>query len=132
MNSKGLAQLAYEKGMNILTASQSYQAALEAAQLGHGYLTYAPVEEGLKTDAADIAPKDGQVEVREWLDYATSRVPQMQEIKIQETRAQGRELAFVEREVRGEDWEKQEVQRPRAFYRRELQQQPFIISGPQK
>src|SRR5262249_52356466 len=33
MNSKGLAQLAYEKGMYILTAAQSYQAALEAAQL---------------------------------------------------------------------------------------------------
>ena len=132
MNSKGLAQLAYEKGMNILTASQSYQAALEASQLGHGYLTYALVEEGLKTDAADIAPKDGQVEVREWLDYATSRVPQMQEIKIQETRAQGRELAFVARAESGEGAEKQEVQRPRAFYRRELQQQPFIIAGPQK
>src|SRR5207249_3838908 len=41
MNSKGLAQLAYEKGMYILTAAQSYQAALEAAQLGHGLLTYA-------------------------------------------------------------------------------------------
>ena len=36
MNSKGLAQLAYEKGMYILTAAQSYQAALEAAQFGHG------------------------------------------------------------------------------------------------
>ncbi|HEX3142385.1 MAG TPA: caspase family protein [Pyrinomonadaceae bacterium] len=43
MNSKGLAQLAYEKGMYILTAAQSYQAALEAAQLGHGLLTYAGV-----------------------------------------------------------------------------------------
>jgi hypothetical protein len=53
MNSKGLAQLAYEKGMYILTAAQSFQAALEAAQLGHGYLTYALVEEGLKTAAAD-------------------------------------------------------------------------------
>ncbi|MDQ3918994.1 MAG: caspase family protein, partial [Acidobacteriota bacterium] len=41
MNSKGLAQLAYEKGMYVLTAAQSYQAALEAAQLGHGLLTYA-------------------------------------------------------------------------------------------
>ena len=48
MNSKGLAQLAYEKGMYILTAAQSYQAALEAAQLGHGLLTYALVEEGLE------------------------------------------------------------------------------------
>jgi hypothetical protein len=55
-------------------------------------LTYALVEEGLKTDAADIAPKDGQVEVREWIDYATSRVPQMQEMKIKELQAKGESL----------------------------------------
>ena len=132
MNSKGLAQLAYEKGMNILTAAQSYQAALEAAQLGHGYLTYALVEEGLKTDAADIAPKDGQVEVREWIDYATSRVPQMQEMKIKELQAKGRELAFVEAEERGDNAERQQLQRPRAFYRRESQSQPFIVARPEK
>lgn len=130
MNSRGLAQLAYEKGMDILTAAQSYQAALEAAQLGHSYLTYALVEEVLKTDAADIAPKDGQVEVREWLDYATSRVLQMQEIKINETRAQGREIAFMEGEERGDEAEKQQLQRPRAFYRREAQPQPFIVARP--
>jgi len=34
MNSKGLAQLAYEKGMYILTAAQSYQAAQEASKFG--------------------------------------------------------------------------------------------------
>src|SRR5262249_45556768 len=33
MNSRGLAQLAYEKGMSILAASQAYQAALESARL---------------------------------------------------------------------------------------------------
>ena len=82
MNSKGLAQLAYEKGMYILTAAQSYQAALEAAQLGHGLLTYALVEEGLKTGVADNEPKDGIVNAREWLDFATERVPQMQEEKM--------------------------------------------------
>ena len=57
MNSKGLAQLAYEKGMYILTAAQSYQAALEAAQLGHGYLTYALVEEGLKSGCRTVNRK---------------------------------------------------------------------------
>ncbi len=71
MNSKGLAQLAYEKGMYILTAAQSYQAALEAAQFGHGLLTYALVEEGLKTGAADNQPKDGVLSAREWLDFGT-------------------------------------------------------------
>jgi len=65
MNSKGLAQLAYEKGMYILTAAEGYQAAIEVSRLGHGLLTYALVEEGLKTGAADTSPKDGQVELRE-------------------------------------------------------------------
>ena len=71
MNSKGLAQLAYEKGMYILTAAQSYQAALETSQLGHGYLTFTLVEEGLKQTLADRTQKDGLVSVREWFDYAT-------------------------------------------------------------
>ena len=90
MNSKGLAQLAYEKGMYILTAAQSYQAAQKAARLGHGFLTYALVEEGLKTNAADKEPKDGQVLLREWLDYATERVPQMQQQELDTQHKQGR------------------------------------------
>src|SRR5437762_9743794 len=60
------SQLAYEKGMYILTAAQSYQAALEAAQLGHGLLTYALVEEGLKKGEADPpSSHDGQIVVRD-------------------------------------------------------------------
>lgn len=39
MNSKGLAQLAFEKGMYVLAAAQGYQAALEVEKLGHGLLT---------------------------------------------------------------------------------------------
>ena len=123
MNSKGLAQLAYEKGMYILTAAQSFQAALEAAQLGHGYLTYALVEEGLKTSAADTEPKDGVVIAREWLDFATERVPQMQEEKMAQGRGLGLEISFTEGEVRS-------VQRPRVFYRRELETNPLVITKP--
>jgi WD40 repeat protein/uncharacterized caspase-like protein len=125
MNSKGLAQLAYEKGMYILTAAQSFQAALEAAQLGHGYLTYALVEEGLKTPVADTQPKDGLVIAREWLDFATERVPQMQEEKMSQGRGVGLEgeITFVE-------GEKRSVQRPRVFYRRELETNPLIITKP--
>jgi hypothetical protein len=123
MNSKGLAQLAYEKGMYILTAAQSFQAALEAAQLGHGYLTYALVEEGLKTPVADIAPKDGVVIAREWLNFATERVPQMQEEKMSQGRGVGLEIVFVE-------GEKKSVQRPRVFYRRELEANPLVIVKP--
>src|SRR5437016_9407949 len=94
MNSKGLAQLAYEKGMYILTAAQSYQAALEAAQLGHGFLTYVLVEEGLKKGEADApSSRDGQVVVREWFDYAAERVPLMQVERMKQKRGLG--LAFT-------------------------------------
>jgi WD40 repeat protein/uncharacterized caspase-like protein len=131
MNSKGLAQLAYEKGMSILTAAQSYQAALEAAQLGHGYLTFALVEEGLKKAAADRDARDGQILTREWFDYATERVPQMQEGENQ-----ARELAkvklvpFVSGEEKSADVTKRSIQRPRVFYRRELESNPFIVAKP--
>src|SRR5438128_2218888 len=131
MNSKGLAQLAYEKGMYVMTAAQSHQAALEAEQLGHGFLTYALVEEGLKSDAADDEPRDGQVELREWLDYATERVPQMQEEKIHSARGLKLDLAFVEGEEKVADASKRSLQRPRVFYRRELEANPLVIAKPQ-
>ncbi len=130
MNSKGLAQLAYEKGMYILTAAQSYQAALEAAQLGHGLLTYALVEEGLKTSIADLEPKDGVLIIREWLNYATDRVPLLQEEKMKEGRGVGLEIAFTEGEQKIADPEKRSVQRPRVFYRRELEANPLVIAKP--
>lgn len=128
MNSKGLAQLAYEKGMYILTAAQSYQAALEAAQLGHGLLTYALVEEGLKSGVADNEPKDGIVNAREWLDFATERVPQMQEEKMKESRGLGLNIAFTEGEQKIADPEKRSVQRPRVFYRREMEASPLVVA----
>ncbi|MEK6299587.1 MAG: caspase family protein [Acidobacteriota bacterium] len=130
MNSKGLAQLAYEKGMYILTAAQSYQAAMEAEQLGHGYLTYALVEEGLKSAAADSLPKDGQVVLREWLDYATERVPRMQETKMREGRGLKHQVVFVEGEEKVEEVDKRTLQRPRVFYRREPESQPMVVAKP--
>ncbi len=129
MNSKGLAQLAYDKGMYILTAAQSFQAAQEASQVGHGLLTYALVEEGLKQAMADDEPKDGQVDIREWLDYATQRVPQMQAEKMKAARGLGLNLSFKDKE-RGLDGEQRSGQQPRVFYRRELEAQPTVIAKP--
>jgi WD40 repeat protein len=127
MNSKGLAQLAYEKGMYILTAAQSYQAAQEASQLGHGLLTYALVEEGLKQAAADSDPKDGEVRVREWFDYASTRVPNMQIEKMKQARNLGLNLSFLEGEARVPDSERRVTQTPRVFYRRESEGRPLIV-----
>ncbi len=126
MNSTGLAQLAYEKGMYILTAAQSYQAALEAAELGHGYLTFALIEDGLKKGLADKDPKDGQALAREWFNYSVERVPQMQEREMR-TRLL---LDFAENEVKAKDPGQRNIQRPRVFYRRESETRPFVVAKP--
>jgi WD40 repeat protein len=130
MNAKGLAQLAYDKGMYILTAAQSFQAAQEASVVGHGLLTFVLLDEGLKQSAADGEPRDGTVLVREWLDYATRRVPEMQLDKMKEAGARGGDLSFAEGE-RGLNMERRNGQRPRVFYRRELEAQPLVIALPQ-
>ncbi len=128
MNSKGLAQLAYEKGMYILTAAQSYQAAQEVSQLGHGLLTYALVEEGLKQSAADADPKDGEVWVREWFDYASTRVPNMQIERMKQARGLGVTLSFVEGQEQSVEAERHVTQTPRVFYRRESEGRPLIVA----
>ncbi len=136
MNSKGLAQLAYEKGMFILTAAQGYQAAKEATQLGHGLLTYALVVQGLREGAADSRPRDGQVLMGEWLDYATERVPLMQLESMKKSRGllgqlQKPPLVFVDGEERIVDPENRSLQRPRVFYRRELAARPLVVTRVQ-
>jgi hypothetical protein len=129
MNSKGLAQLAYDKGMYILTAAQSFQAAQEVNVVGHGLLTFVLLDEGLRQSAADGEPQDGTVLVREWLDYATRRVPLMQLDKMKEAGARGADLSFAEGE-RGIKLERRSGQHPRVFYRRELEAQPLVIALP--
>ncbi len=67
---------------------------------------------------------------REWLDFATERVPQMQEEKMKQGRGVGLEIAFTEGEQKIADPEKRSVQRPRVFYRRELEANQLIIAKP--
>lgn len=124
MNSKGLAQLAYEKGISVLTAAQSYQAAREVSKLGHGLLTYVLVEEGLRQAAADADPKDNQILLHEWLDYATRRVPQVQVPKIARDRGTDPALDGERALIAG----KREAQRPRVFYRRENEASSLVLA----
>jgi len=130
MNSRGLAQLAYEKGMYVLTAAQSHQAALEVSRLGHGLLTYALVEEGLRKRLADVRPRDREIRVAELFDYASERVPHLQRETMREG-ARGlkvQQIAFVPGEEQVSDPDKRNLQRPRLFYRRELEDQPLVIA----
>jgi WD40 repeat protein len=75
MGSRGLGQLAYNKGMRVLAASQAADVALESPQLRQGLLTYALVQEGLEAGLADRVPADGRITLTEWLEYGVDRVP---------------------------------------------------------
>jgi hypothetical protein len=75
MGSPGLGQLAYDKRMRILAASQPNQAARESDVLHQGLLSYALTELGLKERQADWEPKDGKVMVGEWLAFGADAVP---------------------------------------------------------
>lgn len=75
MGSRGLGQLAYDKRMRILVASQKNQAARESDVLQQGLLSYALTELGLTEGKADWRPVDQKITVGEWLGYAANAVP---------------------------------------------------------
>jgi WD40 repeat protein len=87
MGSRGLGQLSYDKGMRILTATQSDNVALENGNLKQGLLTYALVREGIEAGQADYKPKDKTITIAEWLGYGVERVPALyQEVKAFEAK----------------------------------------------
>lgn len=116
MNTRGFAQLAYEKGMYVLTASQSDEVAFESAGLKHSYLAYALIEEGIKSGAAD-SDRNGELFLKEWFDYATERVPRI----FTDKPRSGKELEEVEADEK-------RVQRPRVFNMREGGAERFVIA----
>lgn len=80
MGARGLGQLAYDKGMRVLTATQAADAALESGALGQGLLSYALVRDGLERGAADFSARDGRVLLGEWLEFGRARVPELYEL----------------------------------------------------
>ena len=82
MGSRGLGQLAYDKGMRVLAASKAKESAFELGQdaQGHkidqGLLSYALVQEGLVEKQADT-DHDGRITMGEWLRYAELEVPKL-------------------------------------------------------
>jgi hypothetical protein len=73
----GLGQLAYDKGLLILAASQADNYAVEDASLAHGLLTYALAGpgEGLALPGPADSDGDGRIRLGEWLAYAEHRLP---------------------------------------------------------
>ena len=77
MGDASLGQLAFDKGLRILAATQADDVALENAALKQGFLT-AALGEGL-TDTGGPADlnNDGQIVLDEWLRYAVARLPSL-------------------------------------------------------
>lgn len=76
MGSRGLGQLAYDKDMKILSATQADNVALELGSLGQGLLSYTLLQDGIIRSLAD-ADKNKQLLAAEWLAYAARRVPEL-------------------------------------------------------
>ena len=68
MGDPGLGQLAFDKGIRILAASQAAEVALEDAGLRQGLLTYGLVHDGLSGAAGDLR-------LDQWLRFGAERLP---------------------------------------------------------
>ena len=79
MGDRGLGQLAFNKRMRILAASQADDVAREPGKLAQGLLTYALIRDGIESGQADRLPVDGRITMTEWLTYGASRVPSLHE-----------------------------------------------------
>jgi WD40 repeat protein len=75
MADPGLGQLAFNKGMRILAASQAEDVAREPGELGQGLLTYALIRDGIERGHADNSPQDRNITLTEWIAYGEVRVP---------------------------------------------------------
>jgi hypothetical protein len=80
MGDSSLGQLAYDKKLRIIAATQSDDVAKEASALGHGLLTWTLAGLGLdpKTGAADF-DRNGIVTIDEWFRFAQQRLPALSE-----------------------------------------------------
>ena len=118
MGSRGLGQLAFDKGMRILAATQSDDVALESDLIKQGLLSYALVRDGLGDQQADYKPKDRKITLDEWLSYGVDRVPRLAEEvisgKVIAARGTGQERAAV-LVSGGESMKKRAFQTPALF-----------------
>jgi WD40 repeat protein len=115
MGSRGLGQLAYDKGILILTATQADNVAIESGgTIGHGLLTYALLNEGLESASADFRPRDTKIQLTEWLQYGETRVPKLyEELATGKLKLTGRDAFGIT--VAGQKEEKLTPQQPTLF-----------------
>lgn len=115
MGSRGLGQLAYNKGMKVLTASEAESVALESSQLKHGLLTYALIREGIEQSRADHAPKNQKISVSEFLAYGQQRVPELHQSLYSGKQELDNSRGFKIKVMNKDKGEKLYIQKPNLF-----------------
>ena len=115
------SQMAYDKGVFALVATQSQGAAKELSELGHGVLTDSLIVRGLQRKQSP-GPRAGEsvISIREFLQFPVEDVPLRQRTKRlqviekspprESSRASGLRLLALENEP------PEAIQRPRAFF----------------
>ncbi len=93
LNAQSLSGLAYEKGISLLSASQKSDPSYELKTLGSSVLSYALVKEGIESRKADLRPKDGRIELKEWLAYAAGRVSSLAREKSSATNGRAEDIS---------------------------------------
>jgi WD40 repeat protein len=89
LGSRGFGQLAYDKRMRVLVATQASNAAIQVdGQIKGGLLTEALIAEGLVKGNADT-DENGDIMLDEWLEYGESRVPELFRTTIKELETTG-------------------------------------------
>jgi hypothetical protein len=98
LGSHGLGQLAYDKRIRILAASQSNESAEEFKSLQQGLLSYVLVHDGLQQGKADWRPVNHHITVGEWLAYGANAVPKFvpDEVKAQQSSADSSQVFPVQ------------------------------------
>jgi WD40 repeat protein len=76
MGDKGLGQMAYDKAMRVLSATNENNAAMELGNLGHGLLSYALLVDGLERGMAGSAPGQGFT-LKDWLLFGKKRTSEL-------------------------------------------------------
>lgn len=113
LGTRGLGQLAYDKGIRILAASQADDVAAEDPTLKHGLLTFALMQDGLASGRADFKPADKRISLEELLAYGEIGVPTLDE-ELKSGKRAGGDGMRAAKEI-GLSAADRRVQRPRLF-----------------
>jgi hypothetical protein len=115
----------------VLASARAYDLAWESKKIPQGLTSFALLQEGLLGRRAAAAPRDGEIETREWLTYPVSAVPRLFDEVIlgKRKRIEFIPIARAREKIRSEAPETKRPQRPALFDFRQRTPQPPMFVG---